>query len=84
MNVTWATDAGSIAPLNAIKGLFPSYLAASDAPLAKAGRLVVNQSSEIPNPAFNTAVINAVIGVITGQESVSSALSDLDKAWTTP
>ena len=84
VNVTWATNAGSIAPLNAIKGLFPSYLAAADAPLAKAGRLVVNQSSEIPNPAFNTAVINAVIGVITGQESVSSALGDLDKAWTTP
>jgi raffinose/stachyose/melibiose transport system substrate-binding protein len=84
VDVTWATAAGSIAPLNAIKGLFPSYLAASDAPLAKAGRLVVNASSEIPNPAFNTAVINAVIGVITGQETVSSALAALDKSWATP
>ena len=84
VDVAWATAAGSIAPLNAIKGLFPSYLAASDAPLAKAGRLVVNQSSEIPNPGFNTALINEVIGVIDGQETVASALSALDKSWATP
>jgi ABC-type glycerol-3-phosphate transport system substrate-binding protein len=84
VDYAWATAAGSIAPLNAIKGLFPPYFAASAKPLAKAGKLTVNQSLQIPNPAFNTAVINSVVGVITGQQTVDSALASLDKSWATP
>jgi raffinose/stachyose/melibiose transport system substrate-binding protein len=84
VNYTWATNAGSIAALNATKGLFPSYLAASAKPLAKAGRLSLNQSIQIPNPGFNIALTNNVIGLLTGQQTVSGALSDLDKKWPAP
>ena len=82
--MTWATNAGSIAPLNAIKGMFPSYLAAADAAESQGGPPSGRPVERDPDPAFNAAVLEEEIGVITGQESVSSALSDLDKAWTTP
>ena len=77
----WATLASSVAPLNLTKGLWPAYLADSDKVFAKAGRVSLNQSILLPNPAVNTVLSNDIVGLITGQETVSSALSALDKAW---
>jgi hypothetical protein len=82
----WATRAGSIAPLDAKEGVFPSYLSAADKPLAAAGRLLINPSYEIQNPAFTTDYTNDLVGLFTGQQTVSSSLADLDANWaaTTP
>jgi len=77
----WALNAASISPENLTKGIFPSYLAASDAPLAKKGRLSLNQGILLPYPTVNTALNNDLEGIITGQQTVSGALTDLDDAW---
>jgi raffinose/stachyose/melibiose transport system substrate-binding protein len=77
----WATLASSVAPLNLVKGLWPSYLADSDRVLAKAGRVSLNQSILLPKTSVNTVLTNDIIGLLTGQETVSSALAALDKAW---
>jgi ABC-type glycerol-3-phosphate transport system substrate-binding protein len=84
VNYTWATNAGSIAPLNAKKGLFPPYYANSAKPLAKAGRLSLNQNIQIPNPGFFAALQNTVIGLFTGQLTLNGALADLDAKWPAP
>lgn len=79
----WATLASSVAPLDLVHGLWPSYLASSDKVFAKAGRVSLNQSILLPNPTVNTVLSNDIVGVITGQETVTSALGALDQAWKT-
>ena len=81
VDYTWAKLAGSIAPLDASKGIFPDYLKDADAPLAKAGRLLINPSWQIPSTAFTNAWTNDIVGLFTGQQTVTSALADLDKSW---
>jgi raffinose/stachyose/melibiose transport system substrate-binding protein len=75
---------GGISVLDAKKGLLPTYMKPLTA-LFKAGKVVSSHDATWPNSqAYNDALANGMLGLITGQTSIDTILANMDRYWDNP
>jgi raffinose/stachyose/melibiose transport system substrate-binding protein len=79
----YASVGGGIAPFDAIKGVLPSWLS-NLRPFLQKGRTVLQPSYSFPrSDIFVAGLVSPIVGLFTGQRSVSDILANLDKVWDT-